>query len=272
MASENFNTSGIASVRTYRTRLSFCVLVSDAHRSSERRLSRGRWLWGFEEGGHRLILVKLSNFLGIIKENPNVISVSISIHPVEAQTRHFPNIYNYREIKTFQFSFRTYNKGFFCSRWKGFIQKHDLFSSVSCWQPALLRHGAEMATASHRSVLMWEYVSRCYCHFCYCLLSKFLQRTILWYLILFPFSGDYYPSLYHASSTLILQHTCSFSLPLRRNSIFQRTQTWKLLVRRRKLYWYAWRSGDIKKYVVLTEEIMQCTHSVFFLTRSFPFA
>ena len=174
-------------------------------------------------------------------------------------------------MKTFQFSFRTYNKGFFCSRWQGFIHTHDLLSSVSCWLPALIRSGAEMTTESSRSGLMLEYVSRCYCHFGYCLLSKFLQGTIFWNLILFPFSGDYCPRLYHASSTLVLKHTHSSSMPLRRNFTFRGTQTWKLLVRRRKLCWFVWRSGDVKKYFILTEGIMQSTHRVFFLTLSLPF-
>lgn len=57
--------------------------------------------------------MQFRNFLGIIKESHNVISVRISIQPAEIHSRHFPNIYSYGEIKTFQFSFRTYKKGFF---------------------------------------------------------------------------------------------------------------------------------------------------------------
>ena len=115
------------------------------------------------------------------------------------------------------------------------------------------------------------YVSRYDCHFGYCLYSRFLQRTIFRYLSvslsLFPFSGDYHPTLYRASSTL----THSFILPLPHNATFQSTQMWKFLVRRRKLYWFAWMSSDVDKYVVLTEQTRQCTHSLFFLAPSLAF-
>jgi len=68
--------------------------------------------------------------------------VSISIHPAETQTRHFPNIYSYKEIKTFQFSFRTYNTGFFVVGGRALYERMICFlqsvaGSLHCFVAAL---------------------------------------------------------------------------------------------------------------------------------------
>jgi hypothetical protein len=66
-----------------------------------------------------------------------------------------------------------------------------------------------------------------------------------WFLFLFQVTIIQHSTVH--LQYMILKHTHSFTMPLRLNTTFQSTDVWGLLVRRRKLYSFAWRSVDVEQ-------------------------